>query len=104
MNRIVFVLGGARSGKSRFAESLALEINHAGSGIALIATGEPFDSEFSERIRLHRERRSSDFITYEESVRISDKIGEVFEKHNVFILECLTTWLGNLFEKKILRI
>jgi adenosylcobinamide kinase/adenosylcobinamide-phosphate guanylyltransferase len=98
MNIIVFVLGGARSGKSRFAESLALGINRScKAGIAYIATGMEIDDEFRERIRVHRDARTEDFVTYEESIDIADKLFDVYEKHRVFVLECLTTWLGNLF-------
>ncbi len=103
MNRIVFILGGARSGKSRFAELLALQmIGNAGykGTIAYIATGEGLDEEFSERIRHHRKRRTKEFETYEESVYIAGQLNKLIENHNIFILDCLTTWLGNLFNKR----
>jgi adenosylcobinamide kinase/adenosylcobinamide-phosphate guanylyltransferase len=102
MNRIVFVLGGARSGKSTFAEALALQIRRSGgykTNIAYIATGVESDEEFAERIRHHREQRNSNFKTYEENIEIAEILGNVYQKHHIFILECLTTWLGNLFVK-----
>ncbi len=102
MNRIVFVLGGARSGKSSFAEDLAREIKTGGgyrTGIAFLATGVEVDEEFKKRIERHRERRTSEFETYEESIDIAGKLAEVFERHQIFIIDCLSTWLGNIFMK-----
>ena len=62
MSNIVFVTGGAKSGKSAFAESLCLEKNNR---TGYIATSIPFDDEMKEKVRLHKERRPSNWTTYE---------------------------------------
>lgn len=103
MNNIIFISGGARSGKSRFAEKMAEKINNRYShsrNIAYIATSEVMDDEFYERIKKHKERRGNIFSTYEECIKISDVFEKIYGNHNVFLLECLTTWLGNLFFDK----
>lgn len=107
MNKMIFITGGARSGKSSFGEKLAETIyNHSKEKqkIAYIATGVPFDKEFKKRIQIHRERRSKLFDTYEEDIHIDKKLKEILSKHKIFLVECLTTWLGNLFHKKSLYV
>jgi adenosylcobinamide kinase / adenosylcobinamide-phosphate guanylyltransferase len=102
MNKLILITGGARSGKSTFAEKLSLDINTRfpnRKSIAYIATSVPMDDEFRERIKLHRERRGSGFETCEESRNIVNALNEIYDRHNVFLLECMTTWLGNLFHE-----
>jgi adenosylcobinamide kinase/adenosylcobinamide-phosphate guanylyltransferase len=101
MINIVLITGGARSGKSTFAEKYSREKNIGViKQIAYIATSEIMDNEFEKRIKIHRERRGSEFETYEESLEFMKTIHDNFEKHDVFIIECLTTWLGNIFYKQ----
>lgn len=103
MNRLIFVTGGARSGKSTFAEELAKEINNSypeKSPIAYIATGEAMDKEFEKRIEDHKTRRGKDFTTYEEPMDIGSKVEFAYNGHNVIIVECLTTWLANVYFKE----
>lgn len=92
-NRIILVTGGARSGKSSFA----LE---ATSGIpgqrAYIATAEALDKEMSERIEQHKKQRGKGWDTYEEPINIGDLIGDLGNRYNVIILDCLTLWLSNI--------
>ncbi len=107
MNKIIFITGGARSGKSTFAEKLAETIyNHSKEKkkIAYIATGVPVDKEFKKRIQIHKEKRSKLFETYEEDIHIDKKLKEILSKHKIFLVECMATWLGNLFHKKSLYI
>ena len=61
MNRITFVVGGARSGKTRYAEQLAKGVKRK----TYIATALPFDEEMRERIRLHQDRRGEGWVTIE---------------------------------------
>ncbi len=102
MNKIILITGGARSGKSSFAEELAekLNSNYSNKQIAYIATAEITDEEFEERIKVHKERRGNEYSTYEESINISELLIEIKDKHNIFIIECLSTWLGNVYYKK----
>ena len=93
---IVFVSGGARSGKSHYAEGLAVQIAD-GRSIGYIATGEAMDAEFHARIRHHQARRGPAFHTIEESIEIDRAVGASLTAHPVILLECITTWLGNVF-------
>lgn len=91
--KIVFVVGGTRSGKSSFA----LKRAEAVSGKkAYIATAEPLDDEMRERIERHKAQRGKDWVTYEETSAIADVVKEIAGKHNAIIIDCLTLWLSNL--------
>lgn len=103
MNRLIFITGGARSGKSTFAEELAKQINKSypeDRMIAYIATGEAVDDEFKKRIEDHQKRRGKDFLTLEEPLDIGSKVEFAYANHNVIMVECLTTWLANLYHKE----
>lgn len=83
------VLGGARSGKSTYAESLLAD------GPALyVATGQAFDDEMAARIRLHRERRGPGWRTIEEPLDIA----AIIDRHEdgPILVDCLTLWISNL--------
>jgi adenosylcobinamide kinase/adenosylcobinamide-phosphate guanylyltransferase len=97
MNRkIVFITGGARSGKSSFALDQAAKIT---GRKAYIATAEALDDEMKERIRAHQIKRNEDWDTYEEPIKISRVLAEVSEKYSVIVLDCLTLWLSNLMHE-----
>jgi adenosylcobinamide kinase / adenosylcobinamide-phosphate guanylyltransferase len=103
MSQFILVTGGARSGKSTYAEKLSLDLNNKNSvpgKIAYIATAEIVDKEFEERIKLHKLRRDRSFETYEENLDIAGLIRKNIGSHDVFLIECLTTWLGNIFHWK----
>ena len=89
--RIALVLGGARSGKSRYAETL---VEAAGSGVYL-ATAAALDAEMAERIRRHRERRGKSWTTLEEPLDIAHALTAVAAARPVLV-DCLTLWLSNL--------
>jgi adenosylcobinamide kinase/adenosylcobinamide-phosphate guanylyltransferase len=91
--KIVFVIGGARSGKSSFALKEASRIK---GRKAYIATAEAIDDEMKERIERHRNERNTEWETLEEPIRISDVLSEIKDKYSVAILDCLTVWLSNL--------
>lgn len=94
---IIFVTGGARSGKSRHALGIA-----AGPGYhrpAFIATAEAFDEEMAERIRRHREERDARFFTIEEPVDLAGALRRVPPGTDLVIIDCLTVWLGNLLHR-----
>jgi len=95
MARLLLVTGGARSGKSSYAERRALEL--AVGPCAYIATGEAVDDEFSARIERHRAGRDSRFVTFEEPLHIERALTMALKEHQVVVLECITTWLGNVF-------
>lgn len=90
MSRLTLVLGGARSGKSRFAESLARE--HGGPR-TYIATAEPFDAEMRQRIARHRDQRAGDgWQTLEAPLDPA----AILPRDGLVLLDCVTVWLGNL--------
>jgi adenosylcobinamide kinase/adenosylcobinamide-phosphate guanylyltransferase len=87
------VLGGVRSGKSRYAEALAREV--AGP-IAVIATGTAMDEEMAARIATHRANRPSHWSVIEEPIYLSTALMRAAAEHSVVIVDCLTLWLTNL--------
>jgi adenosylcobinamide kinase / adenosylcobinamide-phosphate guanylyltransferase len=93
MSKVILVTGGARSGKSRFAERLA-EQYPAVRGY--LATGQPGDEEMAERIARHRGRRGSDWETVEEPLALPDALQAADGCFTVMLVDCVTLWLSNL--------
>ena len=90
---VTFVLGGARSGKSMFAESLAREgARHP----VYIATAEYVDDEMRRRIENHRARRGKAWRTVEAPIDLAQAIGRESSPETCLLVDCLTVWLGNL--------
>ena len=92
-NRIIFCTGGARSGKSEFAETLALS-KEGQKGY--IATGQAYDEEMKYRIHLHQERRRKVWNNYEIPYAMSSEIQKVLDECSVVLIDCLTMWTTNL--------
>ena len=91
--KIIFITGGARSGKSRFAEELARRFS---GPKAYLATAQALDEEMAERIRRHRENRPADWHTLEEPIKVAGCIEEERDRFNLILLDCLTLWVSNL--------
>ena len=91
---LVFLVGGARSGKSRLAQLLALQ---AGGPVTFIATGEPRDAEMKKRIARHRTERPSTWRTIEEPLDLLGALRSVGPEDCV-IVDCLTLWVSNLLD------
>ncbi|WP_312419402.1 bifunctional adenosylcobinamide kinase/adenosylcobinamide-phosphate guanylyltransferase [Shinella sp.] len=89
----VLVLGGARSGKSAFAERLVVE---TGLSRHYIATGRAWDDEMRERIARHREDRGDGWETHEEPLALAVRIADVARADRAVLVDCLTLWLTNL--------
>jgi adenosylcobinamide kinase / adenosylcobinamide-phosphate guanylyltransferase len=87
------ILGGARSGKSRLAERLAVD---SGLECIYIATATAGDSEMAERIRQHREQRSGFAVTIEEPVHLAQVIATQMRADRCLLVDCLTLWLTNI--------
>jgi adenosylcobinamide kinase/adenosylcobinamide-phosphate guanylyltransferase len=87
------VLGGARSGKSRFAEELVRASGHAK---VYVATAEAGDGEMAERIAHHRQRRGAEWCTLEEPLRLAEVISREAGSGRILLVDCLTLWLSNL--------
>ncbi len=92
-NKIIFITGGARSGKSSFALNEASKLK---GQKAYIATAEALDSEMKERIEKHKKDRGSDWNTYEEPLKIASVLSGIKDKYGVVIIDCLTIWLSNI--------
>jgi len=90
--RVTLVLGGARSGKSRFAETA---VERAGGGLYL-ATATVGDAEMAERIALHRARRGARWSTIEEPLEIAARIVAESRPDRPILVDCLTLWLSNV--------
>lgn len=86
------ILGGARSGKSRFAEERALA---SGKALVYLATAETRDREMSERVKLHQQRRSDDWALIEEPLRLAETLQQHSQTDNCILVDCLTLWLTN---------
>ena len=100
--RTALVVGGARSGKSRFAESLA---ENSGLQKIYIATGAAHDGEMAERIAQHRAQRGSSWETIEEQLDLAGVLSRECRPDRVVLIDCLTLWLSNiLFADKDLSV
>ncbi|MBI5198186.1 MAG: bifunctional adenosylcobinamide kinase/adenosylcobinamide-phosphate guanylyltransferase [Nitrospirae bacterium] len=93
MNRLIFVLGGARSGKSRFALEYGSTL---GRTKAYIATAQPLDPEMTRRIEIHRQERPSDWKTVEAPLDLAEALRSLDGAADVAVIDCLTLWLSNL--------
>lgn len=89
----VLVLGGARSGKTAFAERLAMG---AGARPAYLATAEALDAEMRERVASHRAQRQGRFETIEEPLALAQALERAAGSHDVVLVDCLTLWITNL--------
>jgi adenosylcobinamide kinase/adenosylcobinamide-phosphate guanylyltransferase len=86
------VLGGARSGKSHFAESCAQK---TGKILHYIATAQGLDAEMQARIERHRAKRTDDWILHEEPLALADTLATLDGAEHCILVDCLTLWLSN---------
>ncbi len=89
---VTLVLGGARAGKSAFAEGLAQACERR----VYVATAVITDDEMAERIASHRARRGADWRTVEEPVELAAAVRRESAAGTCLLVDCLTVWLGNL--------
>jgi len=91
MGKLTLILGGARSGKSSYAQSLAEE---SGKSVTFLATAQALDEEMSARIQKHRVERSLNWETLEVPLGIASHAEQI--KSDVVILDCITLLVSNL--------
>ncbi len=92
MVKKTLILGGARSGKSRFAQQLALELG--GSHVTYLATAETTDKEMEKRIELHRRDRPESWKTWE---GLPERLPEALKDlSGTCLLDCMTVWLSRM--------
>jgi adenosylcobinamide kinase/adenosylcobinamide-phosphate guanylyltransferase len=87
------VLGGARSGKSTFAENLVL---NSGLNAHYLATGRAWDDEMRKRIDLHQARRGEEWTSHEEPLAVVEALLRLDDPQNIVLIDCLTLWITNL--------
>jgi adenosylcobinamide kinase/adenosylcobinamide-phosphate guanylyltransferase len=94
---LTLVLGGARSGKSRYAEKLATGSLYGPARPAVyIATAQAGDVEMATRIMAHRNRRGAVWTTIEEPIKLADALQQAATHGRAVLVDCLTLWLSNL--------
>lgn len=89
----LLVLGGARSGKSRYAQGRAEDLP---GELVYLATAQAFDQEMRERISLHRADRGARWSTVEEPLELAETITACSTPGTVVLVDCLTLWASNL--------
>ncbi len=87
---IIYITGGARSGKSRFAQEKALQLTNAP---VYVATAHIWDDNFAERVQLHKNERGPEWTTYQSETNIH----KLPIENKVVVIDCVTLWLTNLF-------
>jgi adenosylcobinamide kinase/adenosylcobinamide-phosphate guanylyltransferase len=98
MGKIILVTGGARSGKSSWAQSRAEESQFTYKRV-FVATALPLDDEMSKRIEKHREDRDSTWNAIEAPYDLECAIKSIVND-SVICIDCLTVWLGNIWFQK----
>lgn len=113
---LIFVTGGAKSGKSKFAEEMLLKLNDGKQKNIYLATSLVFDEEMKEKVRLHKKRRKDKWFTVEAYKNFENELSNFFENNdkikNNMLVDCLTNMITNIifenqnidwdnFEKKL---
>ncbi len=93
MGKITYVTGGARSGKSTFAEKYVVESKLPK---VYVATAIPFDNEMKLRVEKHREQRGSQWLTIEGYRGLGEKLKGSIKEEKIVLLDCLTNMVSNL--------
>ncbi len=96
MKKLIFVTGGARSGKSNYAVSIAKK--H--SWVAFVATCQPLDREMEKRIKLHRKSRPENWKTFEEPKKVALLLSKIDGNFDCILIDCFTLLVSNLLLKK----
>ncbi len=93
MQKITFVLGGARSGKSTFAlqEASSIECRKA-----FVATAQALDDEMRLRVDNHKRERDKAWTTFEEPLFVSRIINDIEPSYDLILIDCLTLWVSNI--------
>lgn len=97
MSKIIFIIGGARSGKSQFAIKLAKE---RFKKVAFIATSVVTDKEMKKRIARHKKMRPANWQTFEEVYDFIPLFKKIGSKFDLIIIDCLTLFISNLVLKE----
>ena len=97
---LIFVTGGAKSGKSKFAEEMLLKLNNGKQKNIYLATSLVFDEEMKEKVRLHKKRRKDEWFTVETYKNFENELSNFFENNdkikNNMLVDCLTNMITNI--------
>ena len=98
MARLLLITGGARSGKSRYAQDRVqrLERDFGGGRIAFLATAQASDSEMTARIGKHRAERPDRWETFEAPLDCAARMADLTRRFDVVLMDCLTLYVSNL--------
>jgi adenosylcobinamide kinase/adenosylcobinamide-phosphate guanylyltransferase len=91
--KFILILGGARSGKSSFAQSLTKRL---GKKVLFVATGESLDEEMTSRVEEHKKRRPRNWRTLEIATKVGKKLQGQIKDADVVLLDCLTLLVSNV--------
>jgi len=91
--KFIFILGGARSGKSSFAQGMAAKL---GEKVLFVATGKPLDVEMASRIEEHKRTRPKNWRTLEIDIKVGQKLKDQIKDADVVFLDCLTLLVSNI--------
>jgi adenosylcobinamide kinase / adenosylcobinamide-phosphate guanylyltransferase len=94
---VTLVLGGVRSGKSRFAQQIARK----GSKVVFIATAKPIDDEMRMRIARHRQSRPQQWSTMEVPLDLDAAVANLRDEQQLAIVDCLTVYLANVMSEVV---
>ncbi|MEA5503303.1 bifunctional adenosylcobinamide kinase/adenosylcobinamide-phosphate guanylyltransferase [Halotia wernerae UHCC 0503] len=97
MGKVILITGPARSGKSEWAETLAMQ---SGKTVVYVATAteNPGDEEWHQRIHKHQQRRSQDWVTLSVPMELSATLADA-KPDNCLLVDSLGTWVANLLEQ-----
>jgi len=95
--KFILILGGARSGKSTFAQSMAAKL---GKKVLFVATAQPLDEEMASRVAEHKRRRPKNWRTLEIDTRVGKKLQSQIEDADVILLDCITLLVSNILTKE----
>ncbi len=95
--KFILILGGARSGKSSFAQSLTKRL---GKKVLFVATGESLDEEMASRIEEHKKMRPKNWRTLEIATKVGQKLQCQIKDADVVLLDCLTLLVSNILTKE----
>ena len=93
----ILILGGARSGKSSFAQSLATKL---GGKVLFVATGQPLDEEMASRIEEHKRMRPKNWRTLEIDIKLGQQLKGQIKDADVVLLDCLTLLVSNILTRE----
>ena len=98
--KVQFILGGARSGKSQFAEDLAIKLfqnkDSSPTKLVYVATADGFDKEMRERINQHKARRGPEWELYDAPIELPSTIQSIDSSNTIFLVDCISIWTTNL--------